>query len=272
MSDTLKTAAQKQNLTVVKIGGNILDDEQALSQVLTHFAILPGYKLLVHGGGKIATELATKLGAPQKMIEGRRVTDSDTLDIITMVYGGLISKTLVAQLHALGLPSIGVSGADGDLIRAVKRPTGAVDYGLVGDIVNVNSDRLINWMNDGLTPIIAPLAHDGHGQILNINADSIATSLAVALSKSFTVSLVYSFEKNGVLLDVNNEDSLLRQINPTSYQKLRADGKIFAGMIPKLDNAFSAVAAGVKQVILGKAQNLPQLIEGTAGTRISNGE
>ena len=264
-------SSAKPRVTVVKIGGNIVDDEQALSTVLDHFAKLSGLKVLVHGGGKVATELAEQLNLPQTMVQGRRITDASTLKILTMVYGGYINKNLVAALQARSISALGVTGADADLIRSHKRPTTPVDFGLVGDVEKVRVERLEEWLKSGLTPVIAPLTHDGHGQILNTNADTIATAVAVALSQSYQVALVYSFEKSGVLKDVKREDSVISEITSAQFLTMKAEKTIFDGMIPKLENAFEAIEQGVERVILGKAEFLPELIQGTCGTRLIHG-
>ena len=258
----------KVTLFVVKIGGNIIDDDARLDEFLRLFAALPGAKILIHGGGKLATELAESLGVSQVMIEGRRVTDEATLKIAEMVYGGLVNKQLVAALHPYGCTAIGVCGADGDLLRAHKRKHPTIDFGLVGDIDTVNAPLLDRWLGQGLTPVIAPLSHDGEGQLFNTNADTIAQEIARAMSQAFHVVLIYGFEKNGVLLDVNNNNSCLRQIDFEEFQELKRKEIITRGMIPKLENAFSAIKEGVRRVIIGKAELLPQLIDGTSGTSI----
>ncbi|MCK6692699.1 MAG: acetylglutamate kinase [Thermoanaerobaculia bacterium] len=260
--------AKKLILRVVKIGGNIIDDTRRLDAFLADLAALQGAKILVHGGGKLATRLAEKLGVPQTLIEGRRVTDAETLRIVTMVYGGLVNKQIVAKLYALGCPSIGVCGADGDLLRAHRRQHANIDYGWVGDIDAVNAPLLDRWLGQGLTPVVAPLSHDGAGQLLNTNADTIAQEIAQAMSPAFHVELIYSFEKSGVLLDVNDENSRIASLRPGQYQELKASGVITAGMIPKLDSAFSALKKGVRRVIIGQAEHLAQLVDGTAGTSI----
>ena len=219
----------------------------------------------------MATELAERLDLPQTLIEGRRVTDESTLRIAVMVYAGMISKSIVAGLQSKGVRALGLMGADLDLIRAKKRAPEPVDYGFVGDITHINAEALVGLVDSGAIPVIAPLTHDGEGQILNTNADSIAHHVARALAKTHSVTLVYSFEKEGVLLDVKDEKSVLRQITVSEFRTLKAEGRVFEGMIPKLDNAFQAIEAGVHQVIMGKAQSLPSLIEGTAGTRLVHG-
>ena len=267
-------------LIVIKIGGNIIDDEAKLSSFLKSFATIEGKKILVHGGGKIATKIGEQLGIESKYVDGRRITDAATIDLVTMVYGGLINKKIVAQLQGYKCNAIGVTGADGNLIPSNKRQVMQIDYGFVGDITSSDL-KAGGWqlfLNNNLIPVVAPLTHDGKGQILNTNADTMAQEIAKALSTIYEVSLIYSFEKAGVLLDVNDESSVIKKLNWEEYQKLKAPvitpsgdrGKIFAGMIPKLDNAFEALNSGVKKVIIGKAEELEKLIEGLAGTTISN--
>jgi acetylglutamate kinase len=259
-----------EQLLVIKIGGNIIDNNDKLSLFLTEFASVPGKKILVHGGGKLATKLADQLGIQQQLIDGRRITDAETLKVVTMVYAGYINKNIVAALHKLGLQAIGITGADGNAIKAHKRIHASIDYGYVGDIDSINDAFLTNLLEKNLTIVVAPITHDGNGQLLNTNADTIAQEIAKALSKAYDVQLVYSFEKNGVLLDVNNENSVIKEINSTSYKKLKEEQAIFAGMIPKLDNAFTALQSGVNKVIIGKAEELKNLIGGYAGTTIVN--
>lgn len=254
-------------LYIIKIGGNIIDDEAKLSSFLLSFAAIDGKKILVHGGGKLATRMAEVMGVAQTMVEGRRITDTETLKIVTMVYAGYINKNIVARLQSLGCNAIGLSGADGDVIRAHKR-IAAVDYGFVGDVDAVNAALLTRLLEQHDTVVLAPITHDGKGQLLNTNADTIAQETAKAMSKHYHTELVYSFEKSGVLLDVNDEASVVPLINPVAYEQLKADGKIFAGMLPKLDNAFAAIRSGVQKVIIGNAEELPQLIAGTKGTTI----
>lgn len=261
-----------ESLFVIKIGGNIVDDENKLSSFLQSFAQLKGRKILIHGGGKVATKIGDKLGIESKYVDGRRITDADTIDVVTMVYGGLVNKKIVAQLQAYGCNAIGVTGADANLVPATKRPVKEIDYGFVGDVkseqLTVESWHLL--LNSGLTPVVAPLTHDGKGQILNTNADTMAQEVAKVLSRIYNVELIYSFEKAGVLMDANDDTTLIAKINPASYQQLKAAQKIFAGMIPKLDNAFAALNSGVRKVIIGKAENLAELITGTSGTSIVN--
>lgn len=262
-------------LTVIKIGGNIVDDELKLSTFLKDFTSVEGKKILVHGGGKLATRLAEQLHIPQQLVEGRRITDAETLKIVTMVYAGHINKNIVAQLQAAGESAIGICGADANAILAHKRlSTSAlgdnkVDYGYVGDIDKVNVSLFSGLMESGYSVVVAPITHDAKGQLLNTNADTIAQEIAKALSEIYAVQLIYSFEKAGVLLDANNDESLIKEIDSASYKQLKESGAIFAGMIPKLDNAFSALHNGVEKVIIGKADNLLQLISGETGTSIT---
>jgi acetylglutamate kinase len=259
-------------LTVVKIGGNIIDDDARLQAFLADFAALSGAKVLVHGGGKLATQLAEQLGIPQQMVEGRRITDLETLRIATMVYGGLANKQIVARLHALGCPALGVCGADGDLLRAHKRVHPTLDYGWVGDVDTVNIALLDRWIGQGLTPVVAPLTHDGAGQLLNTNADTIAQEIAQAMSTAFSVQLIFGFEKSGVLLDVADETSRISTLDFALYQALKTQQVITAGMLPKLDNAFAALKRGVRLVRIGQAEHLPELVAGKTGTLITMNE
>lgn len=263
---------RKKELYIIKIGGNIVDDEKTLLSFLSGFVKVRGRKILVHGGGKIATKIGDSLGIESKYVDGRRITDADTIDLVTMVYGGLINKKIVARLQSLNCNAIGITGADANLIPASKRPVVEIDFGWVGD-VNSSQIKMENWqllLENALTPVIAPLTHDGKGNMLNTNADTMAQEVAKALSPFYDVQLIYSFEKEGVLLDVNNENTLIPSINQATYRKLKEDNKIFAGMIPKLDNAFEALKSGVKKVIIGKAEKLEQLINGNSGTSIIN--
>ncbi len=265
-----------QGLYIIKIGGNIIDDESKLASFLRDFASIKGNKILVHGGGKLATQLAGKLGIEQTLIDGRRITDAETLKIVTMVYAGYINKNIVAQLQANGSNAIGLTGADGNSILAHKRKASSTgrglegaDYGFAGDVDAINTDLVSGLLDRNITIVFAPITHNQQGQLLNTNADTIAQELAKGLSNQYEVTLIYSFEKAGVLLDADNDDTVIKEINPGSYNKLKADRKIFAGMIPKLDNAFTALNSGVKKVIIGKAEQLDLLIAGTAGTTIS---
>lgn len=257
-------------ILIIKIGGNIIDDEQKLSAFLDDFAKIPGHKILVHGGGKLATRLAEQMNLPQQLVEGRRITDAGTLKIVTMVYAGYINKNIVAQLQSGGCDAIGLSGADGNSILAHKRVHASMDYGFAGDIDEVNASFFQSLLQGGLTPVIAPITHDKKGQLLNTNADTMAQELAKSLAPYFDVSLIYSFEKEGVLKDVNDNNSLIRKIDRPGYSKLKAEGAIFAGMIPKLDNAFQALDSGVGRVIIGRAEKIHQLISAESGTIISH--
>jgi acetylglutamate kinase len=255
-------------LSIIKIGGNIIDDEVRLAAFLDNFAAVPGKKILVHGGGKLATKVAEGLGIQQQMVDGRRITDAETLKIVTMVYAGTINKNIVAQLQARGCPAIGLTGADGNAILSHKRTNASIEYGYVGDVDVVNTSLLTSLLLLDKTLIFAPITHDGKGQLLNTNADTIAQELARGLSATFEVSLIYSFEKSGVLLNAEDEASVIGRINPSYYEELKASGAIFAGMIPKLDNAFAALRSGVARVIIGRAEELPQLLTGSSGTTI----
>ena len=255
-------------LSIIKIGGNIIDDEVKLAAFLDTFAAVKGKKILVHGGGKLATKVAEGLGIKQQMIEGRRITDAETLRVVTMVYAGTINKQIVVQLQALGCPAMGLTGADGNAILSHKRVHASIDYGFVGDVDVVNTSLLTSLLLLEKVLVFAPITHDGKGQLLNTNADTIAQELARALSTGFDVSLVYSFEKSGVLLDADNDATVINRIDPAYYQELKDKQLIFAGMIPKLDNAFAALRSGVGKVIIGRAEELPQLLAGQAGTTI----
>jgi acetylglutamate kinase len=259
-----------KQLFVIKIGGNIIDEKAKLLSFLSSFARVNEPKILVHGGGKLATTMAAQLNIPQQLVDGRRITDEATLKIVTMVYAGLINKKLVSILQANHCHAMGFSGADGNLILAHKRIHSTIDYGFAGDIDRINTPLLEEMLRMGLTPVIAPITHDGHGQLLNTNADSIAQEIAKACSALYEVSLIYSFEKNGVLQDVQDDSSVISSIRPSSYEQLKAEKKIFAGMIPKIDNAFTALNGGVRRVIIGKAEQLEELITNKAGTTISN--
>ena len=259
-----------EKLLVVKIGGNVIDDPIKLTTFLSNFSSVKGFKILIHGGGKIATELAQKLGIEQKLVEGRRITDADTLKVVSMVYAGHINKNIVAQLQANGCDAVGLTGADGNLILAHKRQNSSVDFGFVGDVDSVNSQFIYDLIKLQKELVIAPITSDGMGQLLNTNADTIAQEIAKAMSQLFDVELIYSFEKAGVLLNIEDENSVIGHLNYTNYQNLKTESKIFAGMIPKLDNAFSALRAGVKMVKIGKAEDIIFLTEGKRGTTITN--
>jgi acetylglutamate kinase len=258
------------SLYIIKIGGNIIDDAAKLNSFLQSFGKLQGKKILIHGGGKLATKLAEDMNVPQQLVDGRRITDAETLKIVTMVYAGYINKNIVAQLQGNDCSAVGISGADGNAILAHKRVNAKIDYGFAGDIDAINTDFLKNLLDQGQTIVVAPITHDKKGQLLNTNADTIAQELAKALSPSFQVQLIYSFEKSGVLLDANDDRTVIPSLNPGYYSQLKTEQKIFAGMIPKLDNAFTALNSGVKKVIIGKAEELNELITGVKGTSLTN--
>lgn len=257
-----------QTLYVVKIGGNVIDNPEACARFLKAFAQLDAPKILVHGGGKVATQIAAKLQIETQMVDGRRITDQPMLDVVTMVYGGLVNKNLVAQLQANGCNAIGLTGADGGIIRSVKRPVKAIDYGFVGDIEAVNGDQINSILSSSLTPVIAPLTYSAEGLLLNTNADTMASATAVAMSGAFEVNLIYCFEKKGVLSDPDDDNAVIGRLVPTTYEAYKASGAINKGMIPKLDNAFAALNAGVKQVTICHADELANAVSGGAGTAI----
>jgi acetylglutamate kinase len=251
----------------------VIDNSENLYHFLKDFTALDGFKILVHGGGKVATQLSETLGIEAKLVDGRRITDIETLRVVTMVYGGLINKNIVAQLQRFGNNAIGLTGADGNFIRTKKRLVKTIDYGFVGDIdeKSIDPKSLERLMKAGFTPVFCAITHDGEGQLLNTNADTIASALAVALSKLYETTLVYCFEKKGVLQDINDEDSLIREIDPHRYEELKKQQIIHSGMLPKLDNAFTAINCGVKAVIIGKSDDLSQLKhQQSFGTRLSN--
>jgi len=237
-----------QELTIVKVGGKVVEEPDSLQQLLKDFAALPSPKILVHGGGRSATAMATRLGIETKMVEGRRITDSAMLEVVTMVYGGLVNKNIVAGLQSHGQNAIGMTGADMNIIRSKKRSNSAIDYGFVGDIEAVNSQALCKLLNDDTIPVIAPLTHDGKGNLLNTNADTIASSIAAAMADSYKVTLVFCFEKKGVLSDTDDENSVIPLITPNEYQILKDKKIVVEGMIPKLDNGFDALQKGVYQI------------------------
>ncbi|MBI5915498.1 MAG: acetylglutamate kinase [Bacteroidetes bacterium] len=253
-----------QKLTILKIGGKLLDDDTQLGSALSAFANIAGAKILVHGGGKKGSEISRRLGIEPQMVEGRRITDAATLEVVTMVYAGLLNKAVVAKLQALGCNAIGLSGADGNAILAKKRGAGAIDYGFVGDVETVNNPLIISFLENNLIPVFSPITHDGNGQLLNTNADTIARMLAVSLSKNFEVKLLFCFEKNGVLLDPTDDDSVLPSLDTETYEQYRASGVISEGMVPKLDNAFAAKNGGVEEVWVCGVEG----ISGQKGTQI----
>lgn len=252
-------------LTIIKVGGKIVEQPDTLSQLLNDFASIPGSKILVHGGGRSATQMATRLGIETKMIDGRRVTDSEMLQIVTMVYGGLVNKNIVAQLQARGINALGLTGADMNVIRSHRRPAQPIDFGFVGDVDKVDGSRLAELISAGIVPVMSPLTHDGNGSLLNTNADTIAGEVAKAMTPYFDVTLTYCFEKAGVLSDENDDNSVIPHITQNDFLRLKDEGVIQGGMIPKLQNSFDAINAGVSQVVITKADAI-----GTdAGTKIT---
>ena len=258
----------KEKLTVVKVGGAIVEDEAQLNQLLKDFSAIPGKKVLVHGGGRRATQVAKQLGIETQMVNGRRITDAQMLQVVTMVYGGLVNKNLVARLQANGVNALGLTGADANVIQAHKRPVkDGIDYGYVGDVDKASGDTLHHLIEAGITPVMAPLTHDMQGNILNTNADTIASETAKALAPFYDVTLIFSFEKRGVLSNPDDDDSVIPTITRDDFQRLKADGTVAGGMLPKLENAFNAIAAGVKAVNI----TLATAIDGKHGTMIVDG-
>ncbi len=254
-----------ERLTLIKVGGKIVEEEETLCRLLQHFAAIEGYKVLVHGGGRSATKIAARLGIESRMVEGRRITDAQTLKVVTMVYGGLVNKNIVARLQAHGINALGLTGADMDVIRSAKRPVKEVDYGFVGDVKRVDATFLERLIREGIVPVMAPLTHDGEGHLLNTNADTIAGETAKALAGRFRVTLVYCFEKPGVLRDEKDAGSVIPEITEATFRDYVAQGIIQGGMIPKLENAFEALRAGVAEVIITEASAIHKT---GAGTRI----
>ena len=255
----------KEKLTLIKVGGAIVEDEAQLNSLLRHFTAIEGRKVLVHGGGRRATQVAAQLGIESKMVNGRRITDAHMLQVVTMVYGGLVNKNLVAQLQAQGVNALGLTGADMDVLRSHRRPIkNGVDYGFVGDVDKADGARLQQLIEQGITPIMAPLTHDGEGNILNTNADTIAAETAKALAPYYDVTLIFCFEKAGVLANADDDSSVIPVINHNDFRRYVADGTISGGMIPKIENALAAVDAGVVQVII----TLADAIDGFHGTVI----
>lgn len=255
-----------EKLTVVKVGGAVVEDEEQLARLLNDFAAIEGNKVLVHGGGRRATKVAASLGIESKMVNGRRITDRDMLGVVTMVYGGLVNKNVVARLQANGVNALGLTGADMDVLRSRKRPVkDGIDFGYVGDVERADGKALQTLIEAGIVPVMAPLTHDGHGNILNTNADTIAGETAKALAPFYDVTLIYSFEKKGVLANPDDDDSVIPMITPADFERYKADGTVAGGMIPKLENAFAAIDAGVGRVII----TLASAIDGNHGTVIS---
>ena len=261
----------KQKLTIVKVGGAVVEDEAQLQQLLRDFTAIEGAKILVHGGGRRATQVATRLGIESKMVEGRRITDAAMLEVVTMVYGGLVNKHVVACLQAIGADAIGLTGADADVIRSVKRPPVVVggqetDFGFVGDVKAARGEKIGRFIDAGLIPVIAPLTHDGQGTMLNTNADTMASETAKAMAAvGYDVTLVFAFEKAGVLANADDENSVIKRITADDFARLKADGTISGGMLPKIQNALNAIAAGVKRVVITSAR----AIDGQHGTVIT---
>lgn len=245
-----------QKLTIVKVGGKVVEDDNSLNVLLSDFAEIEGLKILVHGGGVMATRMAEQLGIESRMVEGRRITDLETLRIVTMVYAGLVNKNIVASLQALNINAIGLTGADLNIIRSGKRPVTAIDYGYVGDVQEINTEALKLLLNNDFVPVLSPITHDRQGNLLNTNADTIAGEVAKALAKHFDTTLVYCFEKSGVLLDENDDNSVISTINRSLFEEYQQKNIISGGMIPKLENALQAIEAGVKQVIITKASEI----------------
>jgi acetylglutamate kinase len=267
----------KEKLTIVKVGGAIVEDEAQLAQLLKDFSAIKGKKVLVHGGGRKATKVAESLGIESKMVNGRRITDADMLSVVTMVYGGLVNKNLVARLQANGVNALGLTGADMNVIRSHKRPPvalktpllgkegqGVVDFGFVGDVDKADGQMLTKLIEEGITPVMAPLTHDGEGNILNTNADTIASETAKALAPYYDVTLIFSFEKKGVLRNPDDDDSVIPTITRANFIKYKDDGTISGGMLPKIENALAAIDAGVTRVII----TLATALDGHSGTTI----
>ena len=254
----------KEKITIIKVGGKIVEEQDSLAALLDRFSAIEGNKVLIHGGGRSATRMAERLGIESHMVNGRRITDSDTLQVVTMVYGGLVNKTIVAQLQARGVNALGLTGADCNIIKAHKRPVGEVDYGFVGDVDKADGLMLSRLIEQGIVPIVAPLTHDGNGNLLNTNADTMAAETAKALATLYDTTLIYCFELPGVMRDPEDANSLIATITGESYRQLLADGIISGGMIPKMENAFNAIGNGVSKVIITKAD----AIDGTQGTHI----
>lgn len=251
-------------LTIIKVGGKIVEEAESLNCLLRDFSAIEGYKLLVHGGGRSATKLAERLGVESQMVNGRRITDEETLKIVTMVYGGLVNKNIVAGLQAIGVNALGLTGADMNIMRSEKRPVKEIDYGFVGDVKEVDAESLASLISRNIVPVLAPLTHDGNGHLLNTNADTIAGEAAKALAKFYNVSLIYCFEKKGVLMDENDDDSVISNLDENNFKLLVETGVIQGGMIPKLENAFASIRSGVKEVIITNASEIGQ----ASGTRI----
>lgn len=257
-------------LLIVKIGGNVIDDASALHDFVEKFAALPGKKILVHGGGKLASDLANQLSVPVNMKDGRRITNAETLRIATMVYAGQTNKQLVAKLQAAGCDALGLSGADGNVLQTMKRPVKEIDYGFVGDIMHdsVNVANIKKFLDGGFTPVFSAITHNGQGQLLNTNADTIASALAVAMTAIYETSLIYCFEKQGVLRDVNDDNSVITEISQMDFERMQKVKSVAEGMIPKLHNAFEALMKGVSLVSIGQASLVHMIQHQQSGTRL----
>ena len=256
----------KETLTIVKVGGAVVEDDQQLSRLLQDFGAIKGRKVLVHGGGRRATKVAAQLGIETKMVDGRRITDAEMLEVVTMVYGGLVNKQVVARLQAGGLNAIGLCGADAGIILSHRRPLkNGIDYGFVGDVDRVDGDMLSALIEQGLVPVVAPLTHDGQGNMLNTNADTMASEMAKAMADHYDVTLLFAFEKPGVLANPDDDTSVISSITRDDFVRLKADGTISGGMLPKIENALQAIDAGVRRVVITSAK----AIDGQQGTIIT---
>ncbi len=265
-----KSESGKEELLVIKIGGNVIDDAQILNNFLNDFSRLPQKKILVHGGGKIATAIGEKMNIISKYVDGRRITDSETIDLVTMVYGGLVNKKIVALLQSHGCNAIGLTGADANCLPAIKRAVNIIDYGWVGDI-DEKKIKIKTWdtfLNNGMIPVMAPLTHDEKGQMLNTNADTIAASIAITLSEIYNTKLIMCFEKNGVLEKVDDENSVISKITPKIFNELKDKNVFHSGILPKINNGLSAIQKGVDNVVIGNSAQLTDLIAGNSGTQI----
>ena len=262
----MDTPTWNKPLTIVKVGGAVVEDEAQLRQLLTDFIAIKGAKILVHGGGRSATTIAGKLGIETKMVEGRRITDAEMLEVVTMVYGGLVNKHIVASLQAMGADAIGLTGADANVIQAHRRPLkNGIDYGFVGDVDKVESSKIAHFSDKNIVPVIAPLTHDGQGNMLNTNADTMASEMAKAMAAHYDVTLLFAFEKPGVLANPDDDTSVIRSITRDDFVRLKADGTISGGMLPKIENALQAIDAGVRRVVITSAK----AIDGQQGTIIT---
>lgn len=253
----------KEHLTIIKVGGKIVENSESLNALLKDFAAVDGKKLLVHGGGRSATQMAARLGVETKMVDGRRITDEAMLEVVTMVYGGLVNKRIVAGLQALGIDAVGLTGADMNIVLSDKRKVSAVDYGWVGDVKRVNAEAVATLIESGCCPVVAPLTHDGCGHMLNTNADTMAGEMAKAMAAHYDVTLMFCFEKPGVLADENDDSSLIPTITSAVLDDLKCRGVVSGGMIPKLDNAIACVSAGVESVVITQADRIADPYAGT---------